>query len=180
VLSPSSVAHLVPLNIPCPPNLVESIAPNYKGASRHIAFYWVPGGDEVVFDDGRSSGTGNWRSYLTFVEHPKIAPTLARWQFGNSDREPIHWLLLDRADQKFYSGTARNVHQFLNQQHPPAPRLSAEEYEALLKQLTSAMIRHQAIAQLIQQNSLTPVQDWSSLEAQQLAALQQWLDKAPP
>jgi hypothetical protein len=177
VLSPSSVAHLVPLNILCPPNLVESIAPNYKGSAQHIAFYWMPGGDEVIYDDGRSSGTGNWRSYLTFVKHPKIAPSLARWEFGNSNQEPIHWLLLDRAEHSFYVGTARNVCQFLNQQHPPAPRLSAEEYEKLLTQLTSAIIRHQAIEQLIQ--AASPAQFNDCLEAQQLAALQEWLDKAP-
>ena len=95
-----STLRLLPL--PCPPMLAEAVG--YQGTSRFVAFAWSPAGDEPIYDDGYSSGTGEWTAYLAFVRHPVVRPLLADVQLGSSDREASHWLLADLADGRLYLG----------------------------------------------------------------------------
>jgi hypothetical protein len=175
VRQPANVSHLIPLDVPVPPNLEAAIASGHESDYRYMAFYWIPGGDEIMFDDGRASGTGNWRSYLCYIDHPKISPHLDRWHFGSSDEYAIHWLLLDRSDRRLYVGTSANVQAFLSAQHPPQPSLSATEYEEILRRLKTAVVRCGELEQLIQQRP-SRLQAWMDAEASQYEELQAWLD----
>src|SRR5436305_603782 len=47
----------VPVGVPLPPQLVETFG--YPGRARCVSFYWIPIGDQVVYDDDRSVGTGS-------------------------------------------------------------------------------------------------------------------------
>ncbi|NJR37764.1 MAG: hypothetical protein HC781_01660 [Leptolyngbyaceae cyanobacterium CSU_1_4] len=178
--TPSDLACLTRLDIPCPPNLEDAIAGNYQSSLRYIAFRWQPAGDEVIYDDGRTSGSGNWRVYIRFTCHPKVAPSLVGWCLGDSDEEALHWLLLDRCDRCFYVGTSETVQSLLKSQHPPRPAISAAEYEVILSRLTAAMTRHQEIEQLIREAGVlqSTMQTWMQQEAQQITDLENWLDAA--
>lgn len=105
---------MIDLLIPCPPEVEQAIG--YEGEARYCAFYWLPGCDEVVYDDGSSSGTGRWQAYLSFINHRRVQPHLMGhiclscsgktcqscrkgfviFNFGDSNSEAEHWLLLDR------------------------------------------------------------------------------------
>ena len=46
-----------PLPLPVPPMLEAALG--YAGTAQYVAFYWTPGGDELIWDDGwvrRESG----------------------------------------------------------------------------------------------------------------------------
>ena len=51
---------LTPLKAPIPPQLKEALG--YEGDARFVAFYWSPDGDEAMYDDGQTSGDGDWWS----------------------------------------------------------------------------------------------------------------------
>src|SRR5207244_734575 len=74
---------LVPL--PVPPNLAEAFG--YRGEARFVAFRWEPAGDELVYDDGRLSGTGDPWTFLAYRRHAKVTPHLKPYNLGHSDIE---------------------------------------------------------------------------------------------
>src|SRR5688572_10868847 len=48
-----------PPDIPVPPELVEALG--YRGEAGYVGFHYINDADDLVFDDGESSGTGNTR-----------------------------------------------------------------------------------------------------------------------
>jgi hypothetical protein len=72
--------------------------------ARFVTFFWSPFGDEAYFDDGRTSGTGDWQGFLAYIEHPSVGPALgaSRFQLGSSEEVNTHRLLLDRLERKLY------------------------------------------------------------------------------
>jgi hypothetical protein len=151
------------LNVPCPPSVEQAIG--YLGDCRYVGFYWEPSGDEVIHTDGMTTSTGNWRTYLTFLEHPKVATKLFgqvcthnasttvahcdhcqnrgwfSWHFGDSETVGDHILLLDRTERVWFAGSRRSVSQHLHQQHPLVTPLvvSSEAWQALVKGLEARM-----------------------------------------
>jgi hypothetical protein len=110
----------VRLDVPVPPPLAELIG--YGGKARWVAFHWEPCGDESVYDDGRTSGTGSPWAYLAYVRHPAVAPKVAPYNLGSSDREAAEWLVLDRTEQALHVAPALAARRFLVRQHPPLPQ----------------------------------------------------------
>jgi hypothetical protein len=121
---------LIVLNVTVPPMLEEAIG--YTGSGRFVAFYWTPYGDEVMFDDGLYSGTGEWDGFLTFIRHPAIAPALQFYHLGDSDTEAEHALVLDREARKLFVAPIEQTSRFLQEQWPHMPEgepltMTAEE-----------------------------------------------------
>jgi len=119
----------------------------YDGTARYVAFYWIPAGDELMWDEGWRSADGEWQGWLTFTRHPRVAPELAPYNFGDSDTPPTHWLLLDREARTCFVGTATAVQQALYTGNPtpdaaawpglgagePLPALTEEAMQAFIE-----------------------------------------------
>lgn len=88
------------LPVPVPPEELFERAIGYEGDADLLMLFWTPEGDEVMYDDGRAGGTGNWEPYLAFVRHPKVAPFLLGANLGSSDRYAEDVLLLRRRDRQ--------------------------------------------------------------------------------
>jgi hypothetical protein len=70
-----------------------------------------------MYDDGRVSGDGNWRLYLTLrYQHPELD---RRYNVGYSDLEADHWLLLDRETRDLVVMRRVEAQARLRQQWPP-------------------------------------------------------------
>jgi hypothetical protein len=110
------------LSVPVPPMLEAALG--YAGTARYVALYWRPAGDALVWDEGWRSADGAWQGCLTFTRHPRVAPALAPYEFGDSDTPATHWLLLDREARTCCVGTAAAVQQALYMENP-APDMAA-------------------------------------------------------
>ncbi len=125
------------LDVPVPPHLAEACG--YRGNARYVGFYWMPAGDEVVYDDGRSSGTGDAWAFLAYRRHGKVEAHLRPYNLGYSDLEAEHALIIDRANDLASVASMAIARQFLRAQHPPPVPLSPEQraqLERTLEQLT--------------------------------------------
>jgi len=110
------------LSVPVPPMLEAALG--YAGTARYVAFYWIPAGDELLWNEGWQSADGAWQGWLTFTRHPRVAPALAPYEFGDSDTPATHWLLLDREARTCCVGTVAAVQQALYTGNP-APDVAA-------------------------------------------------------
>jgi hypothetical protein len=114
------------LKIPVPPNLAALCG--YPGGARYVGLCWQPCGDECEYDDGRMAGTGCWGPYLAFFSHMAVGPVLAAFDFGSSDAEPRHILIIDQVEQKAVVADVRTGRDFLRrQQHAPLPEFDSED-----------------------------------------------------
>ncbi len=97
--------------VPVPPMLEQALDyPSHTSTdAKFVSFYYTPFGDESMYDDGRESGTGDPYAFLEFVQHQKVWRHLTAFDFGSSDYEGKHRLLLDRETRKLYGGPARVV-----------------------------------------------------------------------
>lgn len=126
---PVIMSSLTRLDIEAPPVLARAVG--YEGAARLVAIYWTPYGDEVMWTDGVRSMTGNWTAWVTFEHHPYAAPHLEDFNFGNSNEEAEHWLVVDLETNALYVGFPAAAAQVLAAawQHralpPPPPLLAA-------------------------------------------------------
>ena len=91
-------SELIPLPIPVPPDLAEAFG--YPGDSRFVGVSWQPAGDEVVYHDGRSFGTGDPWAFLVYIRHRVVAPHLEPYNLGSSDCEATHCLIIDRQEHR--------------------------------------------------------------------------------
>ena len=66
-----------PLLLPVPPMLEAALG--YPGTARYVAFYWLPGGDELMWDDGWSSADGSCMASVRQIrigsKHGMISPS---------------------------------------------------------------------------------------------------------
>ena len=124
---------LIPLDVPVPPGLAEACG--YHGQAKYVGLCWIPSGDEVVFDDGQRSRTGNPWAFLAYRRHPNVDSHLEPYNLGYSDLEAEHALVIDRENDLVSVAPIRSAMQFLRNQHPPAPELTAYEKEELQRQL---------------------------------------------
>jgi hypothetical protein len=136
--------------IQIPVTLPESFetALGYPGDSKWVAFYWEPCGDESMYNDGLSSGDGNWTGFLSFVRHSKVRPWLAGYNLGASDCDADHWLLCDLINREVFVGTRQEIGSFildhLKKSSPevftaPPVELTPENMEALLESIRECM-----------------------------------------
>lgn len=131
---PSDIIELV---LPVPPGFEQVMG--YPGNRKWVAFFWSPFGDELEFDDGHSSGTIDWPGWLAFIQHRLVRPLIQGYDFGSSESEARHWLLLDRQARQFYAGPKTVVSNFLQsftRQFAFEPvELSHEQLEQFAQQL---------------------------------------------
>jgi hypothetical protein len=127
-----TVTGLTPLNVPVPPMLARAIG--YAGKARFVSFQWTPYGDETDYSDGRVRATGNWQAFLAYIQHPAISPHLGDYNFGSSDTEAHHALILDQVKQTVYVAPVKEAERFLSEQWPKEPpiRMSKEELTAVV------------------------------------------------
>jgi len=113
------------LTAPIPPKLAEIFG--YTGQSRFMAFYHEPTVDELMVDDGHTSATGEWCAFERWREHPAVARHLQDVNFGDSDLDATHWLVIDRDRDVLYVARVSTAQAFLQQQHPTPPELQPHE-----------------------------------------------------
>lgn len=84
----------------------------YFRSERFVVFGYCPGGGEVIWKDGHSSGfgTGGWRMFLE-----EIAPLGQRYEIdlGSAERAGTHVLLIDRAQDVVYAAPRESAEAFL-------------------------------------------------------------------
>jgi hypothetical protein len=133
---PDREPEVTPLEVPLPPDAARLFG--YPGDARLVAFHWEPAGDEVVYDDGRLSGTGESFVFLTYRRHPAVAPHLEPYNLGYSDREAEHRLVIDTEEGRAGVATAADARALIRDQHPPPPELSPYELEEARRFLEEA------------------------------------------
>jgi hypothetical protein len=121
--------------VPVPPDLAKTFG--YEGDARYVAFYWSPAGDEVMYDDGRSSGTGEWHAFAVYRDHRNVAPELRTCNLGHSDGEADQWLIVDQTQNQAYVAPVALAPRLLIDQHPPLPVGSPEDAQDLAEELRS-------------------------------------------
>jgi hypothetical protein len=159
--------------VPVPPMLEEAIG--YTGPARFVAFSWTPYGDEAEYTDGRYAGTGHWDGFLAYIQHPTIAPKLRPFDFGSSEAEATHTLLLDRDQRILYIAPAEKTDGLLRTQWPePTPVRMTKA--ALEKATREARAKSHHAAQTI-----TPDAIMERLRQHHavLREMQTWLDQHP-
>lgn len=123
---------VVRLDVPVPPDLETVLG--YEGQQRWVGFWWEPAGDELAWSDGASSTVGaDWAAWQLWTEHPRVAPALDGYDFGSSDADGRHMLLLDREERAVYVVSQRLGHLYLFQNltiGPPLRRMTLEEVDA--------------------------------------------------
>jgi hypothetical protein len=91
---------------------------------RFVALFWTPLGDESCWDDGQSSACGlsDNHLYLSFLRRKDVWA----WRdehdlnFGNSDEEAIHWLVVDADTGDVYAATVEVARLVVSSQTLPA------------------------------------------------------------
>lgn len=136
-MSPDSPLPGTPVDIPLLPELAETFG--YRGDARYVGFYWTPMGDEVVFTDGRGSGSGQSWAFLAYRRHRAVRTLLDGWNLGYSDVDAEHCLVLDRERNRASVAPLAEARAFLESQHPPPPELSPEEAEALRERVEAIL-----------------------------------------
>lgn len=166
------------LTIPVPPMLEAALG--YPGTARYVAFYWIPAGDELMWDEGWRSTVGAWQGWLVFTRHPWVAPALVSYNFGDSDTSATHWFLLDRETRTCAVGTARAVQRALRTGNPaPAtPSWLQPTPGASLLTLTEAAWQAVLAGFREVQVPITPdeIHQQLAAHARVLDALTAWLD----
>jgi hypothetical protein len=162
-----------PVDLPLPPDLAETFG--YRGKARYVSFAWSPTGDELVVDDGRSSRSGESWSFLVWKRHPAVAPLLAGFQLGASDRRAEHVLILDRLANRASIAPLNEGLTFVEAQHPPPPRLSRREAEALRQGLEAFLEEDR------RQQDIDPAEIQRAMVEQRgrVGRMISWLDMAP-
>jgi hypothetical protein len=168
---------MIPLPVPVPPLLEQAL--DYPGQARLVAFFWSPIGDGAVYDDGLRSSEGDWVTYLTFVEHPKVEPHLRSFDLGSSESEARQWLVLDREARTLSVLPAQEAALLLQQQWGAQPALPLR-WEALdpTPQLLAALTGKQGWRVVWRDGA--PVGPRKREQEARLTELRAWLDQREP
>jgi hypothetical protein len=125
------------LDIPVPPEFDRAIG--YRRDARFVGFFWIPAGDEVVYDDGIVSATGDGYVFLCYARHPTISPSLLQYNIGSSDLEADHILLLDRDTNTLRVSPIEAGRRWLREQHPFIPEMPAFDLEHLAGEMRTTV-----------------------------------------
>jgi len=110
--------------LPVPVPLALENAVGYTGDGSWFGMYWTPAGDEVMLVDRWSEYTGEWAGYLAYVRHHRVARHLVGYNFGGSDVEPDHWLLINRETRQAFTASEETARAFLAGLDDPMPELN--------------------------------------------------------
>jgi hypothetical protein len=132
----------------------------------------------VIWETGWSSATGNWRAWLIFIRHPRMAPALRPYDLGSSNQEAMHWLLLDRHERTLWVGPGKAVHAFLREHNQPATRVGEPDDEAGPLVIDAAFLDAFVDHMEEVRSTVTAEELYANLADQemQLRRLQAWLD----
>ncbi len=125
------------LSVPVPPDLAATFG--YPGEARFVGFFWEPGGDEIIYDDRRLSGTGDGYAFLAYRRHPAVAVHLKPYNLGSSDEPAEYYLVLDKQSQRASVAPKAMAHAFLEEQHPPPQELTPYEEVELAREAESIL-----------------------------------------
>ena len=158
--------------IPVPPMLERALG--YDGDSPLVAFWWAPGGDELCYADGRIELCGgNWSAWLDYVNHPRVVSYLTHYDFGSSEIEGEHRLLLDRRTRTLAVADRNTVTRLLARLAPAVRKGDGEEgpvcdsFEALMAELNRGSLY---------EGMIPDVRERMVRYDEAQAALRQWLD----
>ena len=172
-MADARVGTYLPLaGIPVPPMLERALG--YDGDAPLVAFWWTPGGDELCYADGRIELCGgNWSAWLEYVNHPLVVPHLTRYDFGSSDLEGEHRLLVDRRARTLALADRNTVTRLLAR-HTPQVREPGkwegpvcESFEALMAELNRGSVH---------EGGIPDAHERMVRYDQDQAALRQWLE----
>jgi hypothetical protein len=113
----------VPVDIPLPPSVTECWGYTYDAQFASFRFSF----DHLIFDDGRSSGTGNSWAFSAYTRHRAVSGLLDGFDLGGSDHEAASVLLIDREAQRASICPLREARAFLSGQYPPVEEPRPEE-----------------------------------------------------
>lgn len=160
------------IDLPLPPELTETWG--YEGKARYVGFYWSPCGDELVYDDSRSSGTGNGWAFLAYRRHRAVALLLAGLPLGFSDQDADCMLLIDRERNRASVAPLDSAHDFLAAQWPPRPPLTDEQREAIQAEFERLLAERDA-----RPIDMEAVQRAMEEQRRRVGRMVSWLDMAP-
>lgn len=118
----------------------------YEGGARWVALYWEPAGDEVMWDDGLSSATGEWYPFLEYTGRAPIRAALP-YNLGSSDGPATAKLLIYMPTGTVYVGATSWVDRFLYSQcrrwhQHPVELPSPVDLDSLLNLIKVAMMSY--------------------------------------
>ena len=129
------------LCIPVPPAPILERAVGYQNQhnAHYLALWWEPCGDAVMVSNGVVSFTGHWPGYLTYIQHPLVAPALINYNLGSSEDFATHRLLIDLDTRQPFEVLAAEVGRILSSHWEQKPRnppatLFMEDLEPLLRE----------------------------------------------
>jgi hypothetical protein len=114
-----------PADIPLPPELCETLG--YAYSSRFVGFFWSSLGDQLIVTDGPNSSSGNSWAFMSFKRHRAVAPLLAPFDFGSSEHEGLHMLVIDREANRASVAPVAEARAFLAEHGPKPPELTPEQ-----------------------------------------------------
>lgn len=162
-----------PVAIPMPPKLCEALG--YRGDARFVGFRYTCLGDEVVFEDGRSSGSGATWTFLAFKRHRAVSPYLLHADLGSSEDDGTEMLLIDRQEQVASIAPLHEARTFLDSLWPEMQPLTPEQEEVFRTELE----------RLLEEQRNKPI-DWGAVDRQQreqrnrMAVMLAFLDQQVP
>lgn len=166
---PSDITKLI---LPVPPGFGQVMG--YSCNRKWVAFFWSPYGDELEYDDGHSAGTIDWPGWLAFVRHRLVWPLIKAYDFGSSESEATHWLLLDRQARQFYVGDKTSVSNFLQsfvrQFRSESMEVSADQLENLAQLLRDGLQEQRV------QIKAEDIQKRVDEKGRRIEAMVHWLD----
>jgi len=116
--------YLIKLPLPVPPGFAWFCG--YRSTRRYVAFSWMAVQDELVYEDGSTSGLGLWKPYSLYLSARFAQRTLFPFELGSVDQKAHHRLLLDRRERVFYAGHAQDVRRFMEADQSDLERLQFE------------------------------------------------------
>ena len=97
------------VGIPVPPMIERAMG--YSGDARYVAFWCRPcDTGQLCWSDGKDTlCSGNVEPWFQYRRHPRIAPFLHSYDFGEDVTAARHRLVLDRQTRTIYIGTDEDV-----------------------------------------------------------------------
>lgn len=131
------------LNILAPPMFERAIG--YEGNCRFIGLYWSRAADTVICEDGIEIIVGGHvPAWNTITTHRLMLSYSSTYQLGSEYMDARHWLLLDRAERRFYLAKPSDAKQKLLEQHALTGKRPVMDLDEVLMSLEEASERLKA------------------------------------